>query len=117
MPMENTHKFYKLIKQVQENKYPIRLPRCRWQDIEFVITPYVLEDGIFDNVHMCWRSALGSLLKKIIDKREYKTYTIKLTASEYYAIKEILDNTLIDPTSVLPGLLLFAEQIKKAQPL
>lgn len=114
--MGNTYKFYEIIKKVHENKLPIRLPRCRWEDIESVIIPYLSEDGKnFDNVHMCWVSALASLLKKIIDKRKYKIYTIKLTASEYYAIKEILDYTDIEPDCVNPGLLLLAAQINKAQ--
>ncbi len=113
--MEGSYNFYQIKEVIKEVKIPIKLGRASWEDIELFIMPYILEEGEFDNIHLCWRSALGGIVKKIVEKRQYKFYTISLNACEYYAVKELLDGTLVGDT-VIPGLLFLAEQINKARP-
>lgn len=110
--------FYKMEQRVREKKFPVQMSKSEWEDVENILTPYVIEEGDFDNVHLCWRAALYSLIKKIGDSRNNKGKNpkINLVATEFYAVKEILDNTIVpaDPNDIIPGLLALAEQIKRA---
>lgn len=108
--MDNTYEFYKIqiTEHVKEIRFPIKMSSKAWQDIELLIVPYVLEKGDFDNLHLCWKSALASIVKKIVEKKhKYKKFTLKLTATEYYAIREFTKNAFpTDPEKTVPGLII-----------
>ena len=108
--MENSIEFYKIeiSEQVKESKFPIKMSSKAWQDIELLLVPYVLEEGDFDNVHLCWKSVLASIVKMIVErKRKHKKFTLKLSAAQYYALREFTKNSFpVKEKDIIPGLVI-----------
>lgn len=104
--MENSIEFYKIeiSEHVRESKFPIKMSSKMWQDIELLLIPYVLEEGDFDNLHLCWKSVLASIVKMIVErKNKHNKFTLKLSAAQYYALREFTNDSL-PPNEIIPGL-------------
>ena len=88
--MKDNNKFFKIIHSIKVAQYPIKMNKKQWIELAKFILRFVLETGDFTNTHLCWQASLTEILKKISTKKEKKSFTIKLSPAEFYALLELL---------------------------
>ncbi len=86
---------FKQLQILEEQKYKLTLTILQFNTLISVMMPLATEPGDFDNLHKCWQYSLATVIVKAknkLQKNKKAKLTIKISASEYYAVKEILDH-------------------------
>ncbi|WP_052593220.1 hypothetical protein [Aureispira sp. CCB-QB1] len=91
--MEN---FYKLEQKIVEFKFSMKISASDSLELAKLILRFThnyweLSNSNIPHNEKCVYYALMSVLKKILDKKDKKNYTLKLNGSEYYALSSVLE--------------------------
>lgn len=111
----NNFAFFKQQNSIKEQTLKIELTNDIWEDVEAIIKKFTTENGPFTPIHSCWLASLTTINIKIQKKLEknYKKFSIKLKANEYFALKELTNDITQNDFYFMPKKAIFIEEMDK----